>query len=562
MDQSVPLYGRRDRSLSSSARERYRQLISDFRHNNISSSQTPLVNHSCTSAAHQRRTFRRRRTVAAAVVEREPLSNHQSLQQPNLHSSIPGKDELLELHPHAPNDLGQLPQEDAEDRDKRYKLFFDRLDADNTGHISRDNLHTEMERIQVQDDELHATRILDEMGVHQDKAQWSEFQVWCSEKERLLRQVFDAIDHEQDGQLEPHEIRAALIQLNLEANDEAVSRLLQVMDTDESGHISWHTWREHMMLAPTAHVQDVFEYWTLLAETGDASIAPVPDGGSFWRSFAAGGIAGAVSRTCTAPLDRLKLLMHVTAGKKQFTMREGFLHMRQHGGFASMWRGNGVNVLKITPESAIRFFVWDKAKSLIYSSDDPAQVAFFERLAAGSIAGVTAQVSIFPLEVVKTRLATCHTGVYKGIFHCVSSLYKEGGLRMFYRGLQPAIVGVVPYAGIDLAVYDALRSTYQKHYDESHPIATLVFGVVSSTCGQLISYPFALVRTRLQADSKNQNGMLAELRAVYRMGGVRALYRGWGANLLKAAPAVSISYLIFENTIAFFNKFGGSQSPS
>lgn len=64
--------------------------------------------------------------------------------------------------------------------------------------------------------------------------------------------------------------------------------------------------------------------------------------------------------------------------------------------------------------------------------------------------------------------------------------------------------------------------------------------MVSSTCGQLASYPLALVRTRMQANKNNKNNMLQEIADVARRGGVRALYSGMAANFLKVAPAVSI----------------------
>lgn len=98
---------------------------------------------------------------------------------------------------------------------------------------------------------------------------------------------------------------------------------------------------------------------------------------------------------------------------------------------------------------------------------------------------------------------------------------------VFFRGYLPNLLGIIPYAGIDLAVYEVhgrslvlslaafltqflvlfgsaqtLKKRWLRNHDDSDKPSVLVLlgcGTVSSTCGQIASYPLALVRTRLQA---------------------------------------------------------------
>lgn len=77
--------------------------------------------------------------------------------------------------------------------------------------------------------------------------------------------------------------------------------------------------------------------------------------------------------------------------------------MIQEGGLQGLWRGNGINVLKIAPETAIKFAAYEKVKRLIVADKKDSPLTMYERFCAGALAGGASQTAIYPLEVLKTR---------------------------------------------------------------------------------------------------------------------------------------------------------------
>ena len=83
---------------------------------------------------------------------------------------------------------------------------------------------------------------------------------------------------------------------------------------------------------------------------------------------------------------------------------------------------------------------------------------------------------------------------------------------------------------------------------EPDTVVLLACGVVSSTCGQLVSYPLNLVRTRLQATPHAESSsMVGTFRVIFKAHGMAGFYRGFTANLMKVAPSVAIGYVIYEH---------------
>lgn len=96
-----------------------------------------------------------------------------------------------------------------------------------------------------------------------------------------------------------------------------------------------------------------------------------------------GGISGAVSRTMTAPIDRIKILMQASKEDLQFIKVAKEVYKK---GFLAFFKGNGTNVVKIAPETSIKFFVYDYSKSQI--THDPLNISIVESLVCGAMAGI------------------------------------------------------------------------------------------------------------------------------------------------------------------------------
>ncbi|ANB14489.1 hypothetical protein AWJ20_2082 [Sugiyamaella lignohabitans] len=293
-------------------------------------------------------------------------------------------------------------------------------------------------------------------------------------------------------------------------------------------------------------------------------------------SFVAGGVAGAVSRTVVSPLERMKIIFQVQGPGSQSYQGVGptLAKMWREEGWRGFMRGNGINCVRIVPYSAVQFSSYTIYKNFLLSrtpSSKRVDLDTLERLGAGALAGITSVVATYPLDIVRTRLSIqtaslkplkvsgsqVHAQKPLGMWSVMSDMYKtEGGFRALYRGLIPTTMGVAPYVGLNFAVYESMRE-YVTPKGEKNPSALgkLFAGAVSGAVAQTITYPFDVLRRRFQVVSMGAGQLGFQYTSVWdaissivKQEGIRGIYKGLSANLLKVAPSMASSWLSYEYT--------------
>mmetsp|Transcript_3179 Transcript_3179/g.5808 ORF Transcript_3179/g.5808 Transcript_3179/m.5808 type:complete len:368 (-) Transcript_3179:203-1306(-) len=299
-----------------------------------------------------------------------------------------------------------------------------------------------------------------------------------------------------------------------------------------------------------------------------------------------GGMAGSVAKTVTAPLSRLTILYQVhpmvttkeNRPKFSMSLRGGFSKIIERGGVLSLWKGNGTSVLHRFPFSAINFYCYEGMLDILNgpqrlsdddedSMDNSTEISTFSRLIAGGVAGCTACVACYPLDLVRTRLTTQLDGQehYRGITDAFVKIFKSEGFLGLYSGIGPTLMVAVPSFSISYVVYGSLKEYAledELFYNLRKVDAvsgeeklgfqlTLMCGAASGTLSTLVTFPFDTVRRRMQIQSlhfapEERLTGVQMIRKLLRKDGVKGFYRGLTPEVLKVVPMVGTMFTMYE----------------
>lgn len=292
----------------------------------------------------------------------------------------------------------------------------------------------------------------------------------------------------------------------------------------------------------------------------------------FATDFLLGGISAAVSKTATAPIERVKLLLQtqdankaiIESGRKYTGIGDCFSRVIKEEGFSSLWRGNFVNVLRYFPTQALNFAFKDYYKTLFaVKKDDSFGRVMFANVASGGAAGATSLCFVYPLDMARTRLAA-DVGKgpgdrqFNGLSDCLSKLYRAGGLGGLYRGFGISVAGIIPYRAAYFGFFDTGKRSLP--IIQQYLLLKFLFAQFCTSSAGLISYPFDTVRRRMMmdsgrpADQKMYSSTLNCFQTILVKEGPKAFFKGALSNILRGMGASLVLVLYDEMQKVFGNK--------
>lgn len=307
-----------------------------------------------------------------------------------------------------------------------------------------------------------------------------------------------------------------------------------------------------------------------------------------WREFVWGAIAGAFGEGMMHPVDTVKTRIQSQAilhgNQAQKSISQMVRSVWAVDGVRGFYKGIAPGVTGSLATAATYFGVIESTKRWIEETH-PNLGGHWAHFIAGAVGDTLGSFVYVPCEVIKQRMQVQGTmktwssvvlkeslssnpgmpsyGYYNGMFHAGCSIWKEQGMKGLYAGYWSTLARDVPFAGLMVMFYEALKDVteYGKqklipNYHVNSSFEGLVLGGFAGGFSAYLTTPLDVIKTRLQVQgsSLRYTGWSDAIHSIWKREGVKGMFRGSIPRITWYIPASALTFMAVEFLREHFNE--------
>ncbi|GAA5836774.1 hypothetical protein JCM11251_005784 [Rhodosporidiobolus azoricus] len=248
---------------------------------------------------------------------------------------------------------------------------------------------------------------------------------------------------------------------------------------------------------------------------------------------------------------------------KHTTARQMVFKILKEGGPLAFYRGFGANMLNTFSMQFAYFYFYTLVRGTFMKKFPLSPMTTATELVLGALAAALGQIFTIPVSVVATRQQLAHKAL--SFRRAVQHILRDDGITGLWRGLKPSLVLCINPA-ITYGMFERLKTVLLKPGDKMTPGKAFLIGALSKTLATVVTYPYIMAKTRLQAGSgddddddslphskkkERYNGAIDCLKQVLAEEGVVGWYQGMQAQITKAVLAQALLFGIKDALEAY-----------